>query len=75
MSHDDLIRPANEDGYIIAWKYKYQYETGRLDGQMTYGEALKQCTKLCADDPEKTFWPHRISEDDAASYGKFHKAH
>ena len=69
-----MITRADEDGFIIAWKYKYQFEVGRLDGEMTYSEALEKCAQLRAEDPEKTFWPQRT---DAASdsYGKFHKAH
>jgi len=74
MSTETLLTSADEGGYIIAWKYKYKFETGRLDGEMTYGEAVKKCAELYAEDPEKTFWPHRL-EADSDSFGKFHKAH
>lgn len=74
MSEETLIKPADEGGYIIAWRCKYQFETGTLDGEMTYGEANRKCAELCAQEPEKTFWPQR-TEGAAASYGKFHKAH
>ena len=74
MSEETLIRPADEKGYIIAWRYKYKFETGTLDGEMTYGEATQKCAKLCTKEPEKTFWPQRVASAEA-SYGKFHKAH
>ena len=74
MSEETLLKPADEPGYIIAWKYKYKYETGQLDGEMNYGDAVRQCAELCAKEPEKTFWPQRTSQAEA-SYGKFHKAH
>ena len=73
MSEETLLKPADESGYVIAWRSKYQFETGRLDGEMTYSEATSKCAELCAKEPEKTFWPQRVS--DADSYGKFHKAH
>ena len=74
MSEETLVRPADEDGYIIAWRAKYQFETGQLDGEMTYGEATQKCAELCAKEPGKTFWPQRVASAEA-SYGKFHKAH
>ena len=61
MSEETLVRPASEAGYIIAWRCKYQFETGK-------------CAELCAQEPEKTFWPQRV-ESPETSYGKFHKAH
>ncbi len=69
-----MIKRASDDGFIIAWKYKYKFEVGVLDGEMTYSEALEKCAQLCAEDPEKTFWPQR-TEATSDSYGKFHKAH
>ncbi len=75
MAADALLRPADEDGYIIAWRCKYKFETGRMEGTMTYAEAAKKCAELCAEDSEKTFWPQRSLDTDATSYGKFHKAH
>ena len=74
MSEETLLKPADESGYIIAWRCKYKFETGKLDGEMNYGEATKKCAELCAEDSEKTFWPQR-SDSAAASYGKFHKEH
>lgn len=74
MSEETLVRPADEEGYAIAWRAKYQFETGQLDGEMTYGEATRKCAELCAKEPEKTFWPQRVASAEA-SYGKFHKAH
>lgn len=74
MSEETLIRPADEKGYIIAWRCKYQFETGQFDDEMTYGEATRKCAELRAQEPEKTFWPRRAASTEA-SYGKFHKAH
>ena len=74
MSEETLVHPADAAGYVIAWKFKYQFETGVLDGELNYGEAVARCAELCAQEPEKTFWPQRLGGT-AASYGKFHKAH
>ncbi len=74
MSEETLLKPADESGYVIAWRCKYKFETGQLDGEMSYGDAAKKCAELCAKEPEKTFWPQRTPQAET-SYGKFHKAH
>lgn len=64
MNNDPLWHKADDPGFIIAWKYKYQFETGKLtDKVMTYGEAKKKADELCAQDSEKTFWPEEAKEE------------
>ena len=63
MTNENLIKRDDDTGYIIAWKYKYEFETGKLaDEQMTYGEARKRCEELIANDAEKTFWPEKVKD-------------
>ena len=54
MTNENLIKRDEDTGYIIAWKHKYDFETGKFDEQMTYGEACKKCEELIANDSEKT---------------------
>ncbi len=64
MSQDPLLKKADDPGYIIAWKYKYEFETGKLaDEVMTYGEAKARAEKLNEENPEKTYWPEKAQED------------
>ena len=74
MNQDPLLYADDEPGFIIAWRMKYQFETGRLDGEMTYTKALEECERLHQKQPEKTFWPQRVSQS-ADSHGKFHQPH
>lgn len=57
---DPLVHKDDDQGYRIGWKYKYQFERGYLDGEMTYGEARKKAAELAAKEPEKTFWPEMV---------------
>ncbi len=59
---DPLLRRSDDKGYRIGWKYKYKFERGYLDGEMTYGEAKKKAAELQAKEPEKVFWPEMIME-------------
>ena len=59
---DPLLRRASDPGYRVAWKYKYKFERGVLDGEMTYGEAKKKAEELQAKEPDKVFWPELIYE-------------
>ena len=59
MVEENLIRRDEDTGYIIAWKMKYEFETGKMDELMTYGEARKKCSELNAENEEKTFWPEK----------------
>jgi hypothetical protein len=60
MTNENLIKRDEDTGYIIAWKHKYDFQTGKFEEQMTYGEACKKCEELIAGDAEKTFWPHKV---------------
>ena len=60
MTNENLIKRDEDPGYIIAWKHKYEFETGKFDEQMTYGEACKRCEELIAENSEKTYWPEKV---------------
>ena len=55
-------KKLTDSGYIVAWKFKYQFETGKLPGEMTYGEAMKKARELEAKNPEKTFWAEKPAQ-------------
>lgn len=60
MAVENLIRRDNDTGYIIAWKEKYSFATGKMkDKTMTYGEAREKCAGLNSDNPGKTYWPEK----------------
>ncbi|WP_297526542.1 hypothetical protein [Thiohalobacter sp.] len=59
---DPLLRRASDKGYRIGWKYKYKFERGHFDEEMTYGEAEKKAAELAAKEPDKVFWPEMIME-------------
>ena len=64
MTEENLIRRDQDAGYIIAWKRKYEFETGKFkDETMTYGEARKKCEELNAENPENTYWPEKLKQD------------
>jgi hypothetical protein len=50
----------SDPGYIVAWKYKYKFESGKYADQvMTYGEAKKRAEELSAEHPDMTFWAEK----------------
>ena len=57
---DGLWKRTDDPGYRIGWKYKYRFEKGHLDGEMTYGEAQQKAAELQAGDAEKVFYPELI---------------
>lgn len=59
---DPLMRRAEDKGYRIGWKYKYDFGKGHLEGSMTFGEAQAKAAELSAKEPEKVFWPELILE-------------
>ena len=64
MVTENLIRKDSDGDYIIAWKLKYDFETGKMkDETMTYGEARKKCEELNEQNPEKTFWPEKLKPE------------
>jgi hypothetical protein len=59
------IHPIHETdpGYVVAWKYKYQFKAGKYSDQvLTYGEAKKRATELSAQHPDMTFWAEKVQE-------------
>ena len=64
MSNDPLWHKPDDPGYIVAWKYKYEFETGKMaDKVMTYGEAKKKAEELSAKESDKTFWPEEARDE------------
>ena len=57
---DPLWRRDSDPGYRVGWKYKYKFEKGHLEGEMTYGEARRQAAELAAKEPDKVFWPELV---------------
>ena len=61
MVVENLIRRDEDAGYIIAWKGKYDFNTGKFNEEtMTYGEARKKCEGLNSENPDKTYWPEKV---------------
>jgi hypothetical protein len=57
LDPDTLMRRKDDPGFIVAWKYKYQHEAGKLlDPVMTFGEAQQKAEELAAKEPDKVFW-------------------
>ena len=52
---ENLVKRNDDTGYIIAWKHKYNFDTGKMDEEMTYGEALEKCEQLIAENLIKLF--------------------
>ncbi len=64
MIAENLVRRNEDTGYIIAWKRKYDFETGKFKHEtMTYGEARKKCAELNSENPHKTYWPEKLKPD------------
>lgn len=49
----------DEPGFVIAWKYKYKFEAGCYDEEMTFGEAKARVEQLHEEHSDMTFWPHK----------------
>lgn len=56
----DFIYKDDDPGYIVAWKYKYEFKTGKFDEVMTYGEAKRKAEQLQTKHPDQTFWAERV---------------
>lgn len=52
----------SDKGYVVGWRYKKKLEAGKLDGEMTYGEAKKKAEEMNAKEPEKSFWAEKVLE-------------
>ncbi len=59
---DSLFKKANDSGYRVSWKLRYGFESGQLDGEMTYGEAKKKAAELGASDHDKVYWAEMIMD-------------
>jgi len=57
----DPMAPKHDSdpGYIVAWRHKRRFEAGKLEGEMTYGEARRKAEELRLQEPEKTFWAEK----------------
>jgi hypothetical protein len=67
MSYDPLLKKTDDPGYIVAWKYKYEFKVGKYTGEvMTYGEAKVRAEKLNIEQPDMTFWPEKVQESTRA---------
>ena len=62
LAKEILVKRNDDTGYIIAWKHKYNFDTGKMDEEMTYGEALEKCEQLISENPDKTFWPEKSAD-------------
>ena len=61
MSKDFIYKP-DDPGYIVAWKYKYEFKAGKYEDEiMTYGEAQKRAEELRTQHPDMTFWPEKVN--------------
>ena len=60
---DALWRRADDPGYRVGWRYKYKFEKGHMEGEMTYGEAQKKAAELQVGDTEKVYFPELILEE------------
>lgn len=58
---DTLLKHTDTADYVIAWKKKYDFETGRFDETMTYVEAKAKALALTEKDREKVYWPESVS--------------
>ena len=59
---DTLLKNSDEADYLIAWKKKYDFQTGRFDETMTYAEAKAKALALTEEDTEgKVYWPESVS--------------
>lgn len=51
--------PDDEPGYVVGWKYKYKFERGKLEGEMTFAEARRKAEELGEKEPDKVFWAEK----------------
>ena len=59
---DDTLHHKNDEhGFVIGWRYKYKFEAGYYDEEMTFGEAKKRAEELHQKHPDMTFWPKKKS--------------
>jgi hypothetical protein len=49
----------SDTGHIVAWRHMRNFEAGKLEGEMTYGEAKKKAEELTAKEPDRTYWAEK----------------
>ena len=61
---DTLLRKADDPGYIVAWRDKYEHAAGKyIDDVMTYAQAKAKAHALSEQHADKTFWAERLSTE------------
>ena len=61
-SPNTLIKKDQDTGYIVAWKKKYAFESGKFaDEVMTYGEAKEKAEALNAKHDDQVFWAELLA--------------
>lgn len=63
-----LQRQASDKGYRVNWKLRYGFQTGHLDGELTYGEAVKKAGELGSKDHDKVYWAAMIMDPKFETY-------
>jgi len=57
-----LRRHATDKGYRVAWKLRYGFERGILEGELTFAEASKKAGELGSEDHDKVYWAEMIMD-------------
>ena len=66
-----FIRKADDPGYIVAWRDKYEHVAGRYtDEVMTYAQAKAKAETLCEQHTDKTFWPEKLTDEPSNRFYK-----
>jgi hypothetical protein len=61
---ETFIRKAEDPGYIVAWRDKYEHAAGRYTEEvMTYAQAKAKAEMLCGHHADKTFWAEKLNEE------------
>ncbi|MDH3713294.1 MAG: hypothetical protein OET44_05525 [Gammaproteobacteria bacterium] len=68
---ETFIRKADDPGYVVAWRDKYEHIAGRYAEEvMTYAQAKAKAEVLCEQHADKTFWAEKLSDELS---NRFHK--
>lgn len=59
MVEDTFHHRDDEPGFVVCWRYKYKFESGQYDEEMTYGQARQRVAQLHEKHPDMTFWPKK----------------
>jgi len=74
MSETTLVVKSSDTGYVVAWKYKYEFKAGKYAEAMTYGEAKQRAEQLAAEHKEMVFWPEKQKESAGGENRFFNQA-